>query len=200
MYLSCLKLDPASRQVQAELRDSYQMHRTLSKAFGDEDYKSGRCLFRVDDAPSEDYLLLLVQSLTKPSWDHISSLDGYLVGKPAIKEFLPRLQTDQVCRFKLRANPTVKRNGKRLGIYDEASQVAWLDRKAVENGFQVLGVDIQSGRAAECSSSNGLASFASAIFEGRLMVTNPESFLSGLERGIGSGKGFGFGLLSIARG
>jgi hypothetical protein len=37
MFLSMIEVNPRCRQVQAELRDPYQMHRTLSKAFGDGD-------------------------------------------------------------------------------------------------------------------------------------------------------------------
>lgn len=39
---------------------------------------------------------------------------------------------------------------------------------------------------------------ASVLFEGRLRVTNAERFRETLLRGIGSGKAYGFGLLSIA--
>jgi CRISPR system Cascade subunit CasE len=37
-------------------------------------------------------------------------------------------------------------------------------------------------------------------FDGLLRVTDPEALLAALAGGIGSGKGFGFGLLSLARG
>jgi hypothetical protein len=37
-------------------------------------------------------------------------------------------------------------------------------------------------------------------FDGQLQVTDPVTFSDTLERGIGSGKGLGFGLLSLARG
>ena len=37
LYLSRLALNPRSRQAQAEIRDPYQMHRTLSKAFPEGD-------------------------------------------------------------------------------------------------------------------------------------------------------------------
>ena len=38
----------------------------------------------------------------------------------------------------------------------------------------------------------------SVLFEGLLQVTDPDAFRQTLIRGIGSGKSFGFGLLSIA--
>ena len=36
-------------------------------------------------------------------------------------------------------------------------------------------------------------------FEGELVVTDPTRFAETLKNGIGSAKGFGFGLLSVAR-
>jgi CRISPR system Cascade subunit CasE len=40
--------------------------------------------------------------------------------------------------------------------------------------------------------------FVSVLFEGRLRVTDPGKFRATLERGVGSAKAYGFGLLSIA--
>lgn len=40
--------------------------------------------------------------------------------------------------------------------------------------------------------------FAAVLFEGLLEVTDPDAFRAALEQGIGSGKAYGFGLLSIA--
>lgn len=41
--------------------------------------------------------------------------------------------------------------------------------------------------------------FGDVLFEGRLIVTDAALFRRTLERGIGSGKAYGFGLLSVAR-
>ena len=40
--------------------------------------------------------------------------------------------------------------------------------------------------------------FEAALFDGRLIITDKDSFLNALRQGIGSGKAYGFGLLSIA--
>lgn len=41
--------------------------------------------------------------------------------------------------------------------------------------------------------------FGSVLFEGVLEITDAERFQKTLQAGIGSGKAYGFGLLSIAR-
>ena len=40
--------------------------------------------------------------------------------------------------------------------------------------------------------------FGAVLFEGELEITNAEDFRNALTHGIGSGKAYGFGLLSIA--
>lgn len=202
MFLSRLKLNPQSRQVQSELRDRYEMHRTISKAFGAgiERYREARCLFRVDDSPSNDSAVLIVQSRILPSWDYVRLMDGYLKDPPEIKEYSPILHNGDRLRFRLCANPTIRRDGKRVGIYDEGVQLKWLERKAEENGFRVLSVDLQPDGRIESRTSGSQAVFASVTFEGRLLVSDESSLMEGIENGIGSGKGFGFGLLSVARG
>jgi CRISPR system Cascade subunit CasE len=42
-------------------------------------------------------------------------------------------------------------------------------------------------------------SFAGAIFDGALSVTDAAAFRAALETGIGPAKAFGFGLLSLSR-
>ena len=57
MYLSRLILNPRSRQVQKELADPYQLHRTIMAAFPDVLPPDERVLFRVDLADGLPVLL-----------------------------------------------------------------------------------------------------------------------------------------------
>lgn len=201
MYLSMLELNPRSRQVQSELRDPYQMHRTLSKAFGDghEAYDRARCLFRIDESVDGRKLCVLVQSKVRPDWEEWPIPEGYLVSEPRIKDFNPRLETGQRLQFRLRANPTVKRDGRRCGIYDEEGLQGWLVRKGKQSGFRALAASVTTDGKQKSRTTGGHEGvFASVLFEGVLEVTDPEAFLAALESGIGSAKGFGFGLLSVA--
>lgn len=116
-----------------------------------------------------------------------------------------------------------KRNGKRVEIREEQKQVEWLERKGAQHGFRVHGVlttdenksvgNRGSRRAAVATDENMLPTggevdkkprpprltFASVLFEGELMITDKESFVDALKGGVGSGKAYGFGLLSISR-
>lgn len=203
MFLSKLELNPRCRQVRAELRDPYQMHRTISLAFGDGDeaYKEARCLFRVDESNDGHSICVLVQSKLHPDWSKWTAPSDYLVEEPMIKEFAPSLKSGQRLGFRLRANPTLKRDGKRMGIYNESERLAWLGRKGSISGFRVLEARSESDGKQKGITGKGCETvFSAVLFDGVLEVMDVETFTSALRDGIGSAKGFGFGLLSIAPG
>ena len=208
LYVSLLELDPRCRQVQAELRSPYEMHRTLSKAFeeGDMAQAAARCLFRAEEDP-QGAIRLLVQSKTAPEWDRLTVPPNYLRLPPQIKPFRPVVQNGQLLAFRLRANPTkrlaAKRDGRaqgdRVGLYTEEDRHAWLARQAEAHGFRLEMATGTSEEQAACPTRGRTAVFSAVRFEGILCVTEAKTFLAALASGIGSGKGFGFGLLSVSR-
>jgi len=140
-----------------------------------------------------------------------------------ISNLLNNLQVGHVLSFRLRANPTKKietgkahgidTNGRRVGLRSEEECIVWLQRKAAASGFELMNAfgtdDIpnvrvrqeaprrgESGRHGD--DGGGRLSFASTLFEGALRIVDKDAFLKALSQGIGSGKAFGFGLLSIA--
>ncbi|MDD5402673.1 MAG: type I-E CRISPR-associated protein Cas6/Cse3/CasE [Dehalococcoidales bacterium] len=207
LYLSRLILNPYSKQVIGELDNPYEMHRTLMQAFPSKTQGGpGRVLFRVDDNKTMCTSIVLVQSENKPDWAFLAEKDYLLkrANNPAFKEYEPTLRKGQRLRFLLKANPTVKKvfeagkPGKRIGLYKEKEQADWFLGKAEQCGFKPTIVDIcQEGKQTSFKHGNASTHF-SVIFTGALTVTNPELFLQTIRAGIGSAKGFGFGLLSIA--
>jgi CRISPR system Cascade subunit CasE len=199
IYLSQLLLDPSCPQVQAELRDPYQMHRTLSKGFGDGPaFAAARCLFRVDEARDTAGLRLLIQSLAEPDWQRLTAR-RYLLGAPQVRQFEPAFEPGQRLAFRLRANPTVKHDGKRLALYREEEHLAWLQRKAQAAGFVVSSAVARLPQKLGFRTTQGLDTCLFGVtFDGRLRVSDPHKLVDVLARGIGSAKAFGFGLLSVA--
>ncbi len=212
LYLSRLLLNPRSRQVQAELSSAYEMHRTLMRAFpADLDGGPGRVLFRVEEDDKPGPVTILVQSDKKPEWSWLEDPSGYLAQtsdeNPSTKELHPNLRSAQHLLFRLRANPTMRRSsdGRRLGLFQEEAQIAWLARKGEAGGFEVRSVRVlpkgktDQGVIHREEESHRVHMLA-VLFEGILEVTNPRTFLDQtLASGIGPGKAFGFGLLSVAR-
>jgi CRISPR system Cascade subunit CasE len=140
-----------------------------------------------------------------------------------IHEIYHSLQPGMRLMFRLRANPTrkidtksgpngEKRNGKRVEVRGEEKQIEWLERKAGECGFQLLSVNLypevpslqispeskMSGYRERKEGGAARLTFNSVLFDGELTITDPQQFLQALKCGIGSGKAYGFGLLSIA--
>lgn len=199
IYLSRMNLNPRSRQARKELNDPYQMHRTLSKAFGDDQsYREARLLFRVEEPQPPKPLCVLVQTLLAPDWQSVGGGD-YWLGEPQTKSFDPDFREGQRFYFRLRANPTQRVQGRRLGLYKEDEAEQWLLRQAHNHGFQIL--QSRVAPIAKTTAKNGQgtqSTFCVARFDGLLRVSDESKFLDALRGGIGSGKGYGFGLLTLA--
>lgn len=143
-------------------------------------------------------------------------------------EYNPLLSQTEEFRFKLRANPIVKRKinnkqkefniiinaieeQKQQGIYlldtslDEFIYdvgMEWLIRKGKQHGFTVKHREISIGDRLEYQiKANTKPEFVirTLDFDGILEVTDPELFKTTLFKGIGSAKAFGCGLLLIKR-
>ena len=218
MYLSRLLLNPRSRQVQHELADTYEMHRTICRAFPGEifqDNQASGILFRVDVHPNTGVPTLLIQSLEMPNWSYLlTSRKDYLLGEtnlpvgadnPAVKQVDLQLRAGQVLAFRLRANPTkrLKESAKRIGLFREEDQLTWLGRKIEAAGGTLVSAHITGkanlrGKLFAEKNDDRRMKFISAQFDGILQVKDPSLLVKAVGVGIGSAKGFGFGLLSLA--
>ena len=225
MYLARAFLNPVSRAVRADLADAMSLHRTLMRAFPDDSGPSPRkqhgVLHRVDEDARRGCIVLLIQSATRPDFARLPA--GYildlkddfdLAGAPenpairAVDEEREHIAVDDRFAFRLRANTTKRiltksgpegerRNGKRVPVRGDESRLTWLARHAEKGGFSLEGVKVTEVPAR--SSARRELTFAGAIFEGQLRVTNADAFRAALADGIGPAKAFGFGLLSIQR-
>lgn len=228
MYLARGILNPRSRDVQRDLSDPAELHRTLMKLYpcnlGDCPRRVAGVLHRVDEDRRRGEIVLFVQSHNKPDFgqlapDYFASvaedLDRVLAGdaeNPQIRsvaEERKRIVAGNRFVFRLRANTTRKidtktgvdgtrRNGRRVPVRGDQARIEWLGRHAEAAGFRVTDETL---RVAEIAANvtrrvDGIA-LAGTLFEGVLQVVDPGPFRSALETGIGPGKAFGFGLLSI---
>ncbi len=106
-----------------------------------------------------------------------------------------------------------KANRRRVDIRDEQGQTEWLERQGLRCGFEIdrLSIDdsirnlesVGKGKIVfrkndKNASHSRRVTYGSVVFEGILIVTNASDFVAALQSGIGQGKAYGFGLLSIA--
>jgi CRISPR system Cascade subunit CasE len=113
--------------------------------------------------------------------------------------------------------------GKRVGLLREEEQIAWLIRKGPERkkgipgGFEILMNEVEDrngkikqiprvnvrleGKQKGFKKEEGCrheTTHLAVRFDGLLRITETNAFRETLAKGIGSGKAFGFGLLSVA--
>lgn len=111
-------------------------------------------------------------------------------------------------RFKPSDEKKIRR---RVELHTDEEKISWLARKGADAGFRLAGAQVKDEVANVASTQEGKISFGktraadarrltfgSVVFEGVLEVTDAEQFRKALVKGIGSGKAYGFGLLSIA--
>lgn len=205
MYLSKLSLDPRQPQARRDLSDPYEMHRTLSRAFAqDATTPPARFLWRLErSADCQPSSVVLVQSAMPANWCILDGMEAYakeIHGNKAV-DLEALIQEGARYRFRLLANPTVTRVGKRYGLVREDEQLAWLSRQGERGGFCLHGcmrglgerLQVRQGRT-----SNRMT-IDTALFEGVLEVVEPEQMRTVLRSGFGHAKALGLGLLSIAR-
>lgn len=202
MFLTRLRLDLRSAQARRDLADPYEMHRTLVRAFvRDEAQTPPRILWRAEPAASWSEPVVLVQTRVAGDWSALSSIQGYLKGQAEVREWQPEqwLQDRERLRFRLFANPTVTRNGKRLGLISEDAQLSWLARQGERRGFEVEAALTTGSELIRSRKGDTRISVLKVCFEGRLQVIDVTKLARATVDGIGPGKAFGCGLLSLAR-
>ncbi len=178
-------------------------------------------LFRIDPRAGGS-AVILVQSAVEPDWDYAFHNAWHLLeAPPQVAPYSPVFQRGLPLRFRLLANPTRKvgtiskaererlsreelaarkgRHGRRVPV--PAPQLLdWLEQRAERSGFALEPgtVTIQSGYLymKKPGQSQGQR-LRAARYDGLLVTTDPDALYGAVCRGIGPGKAFGFGLLSL---
>lgn len=175
--------------------DQVHIKRSLNSGF----------LFRIEPIESGRHVIL-VQSSVLPDWEYAFKNAGFLLAaKPEVKELNLVISENTKCFFRLVCNP-VKRQytpngekpGKRVPVKPETVS-DWLTKLGKNKGFEVNELRvIQSGfiTAYKKSAEKGLK-FKFYRLEGVLTVSDSVKLRETLAAGIGSGRAFGMGLLSL---
>jgi CRISPR system Cascade subunit CasE len=175
-------------------------------------------LFRIDPLPG-GRVMIIVQSALCPDWDYaFHNAQHLLAAPPQVQSIEPCFTKGQSLRFRLVANPTRRLSkhsleadgkpiaekyiGKRVPVRNE-QLFDWLVRRAEDAGFSVAEDDtqIQPGyiylnkKKAQGDKGHRLRSVR---YDGILQVTDPDRLRATVIQGIGPGKAYGLGLLSLA--
>ena len=220
MFLCKLLLNPRHRAVRRDLSDRYQLHRTVMSLFPDAGGRAKlQVLFRleVDGAAP----VLYVQSAVAPDLSRFPDdyvLPDWIEGVAQAKGLASAwdsLQQDQRLRFRLQANPTRQRfvrggRGKTVALRSEADLLGWLEKRADASGFalqrtanravavQLRPLEDVVGWRRSDGGARSRITLGATQFDGRLRVTDLNRFRLALAKGVGGGRAWGLGLLSIA--
>lgn len=190
-YLTKLKIEDVKLMV-----DFYQLHGFIYSLFPEEfKYKDrikdeGSILYRLERGRSS---YVLIQSKIAPLWGETKMVT--INPQPADHYW-----------FRLRANVSRRRasDRKRMGILNMNEQMDWLHRKSQSSGFDLISASITDCPGMVYSTREDpdykipLIAITPVTFEGSLRVRDSALFDQTLRSGIGPGKGFGCGLLSLA--
>ena len=186
--------------------DSYAWHKHLWKGcFPDAPHASRDFLTRIDQLEATFRLWVLgMRKPVRPPW---CPPDCF-----ALKEIAPSFLSHPYYAFDLRANPSKclvqrdeqgkrKKNGKRVPLINPDELRAWIVRKGEAGGFRIVeNRPLETGPMVKghFHKKDHAACHGGVQFRGVLEVTDPKQFTETYYAGVGSAKGFGFGLLLLA--
>ena len=189
-------------------------HGIISSAFPHKrNEKANENLWRIDDI-GENIILLIVSS-NNPDLQFIEDKIGLPGHKSSSEDngnklnktvnyapFLGKLDIGQVWNFRLCANPVKHeklenddKRGKVRALYKKDDQIAWIERQSEKNGFSIKDCKI----IADYKINFDDIKILSVTFDGTLIITDVNIFRNALTKGIGRGKAYGCGLLTIAK-
>lgn len=201
-YLTQATIDHAT-VAKRGLRDTYDWHQAVWKAFPGRDGRQRNFLTRLDGR-DEGFRLLVVspEIPIRPDW----CPENCWQTKPIPEKYFGKSRY----AFQLCANPTKKvtklqpdgsptKNGKRVPLRSREELVAWMQRKGEQGGFVVEEATLHTiPRGREHFAKDSARGLHSAVeYRGVLTVIDQAKFHETFTRGIGSAKAFGFGLLVI---
>ncbi len=208
MLLHRLCLNLRCKEARRDVADPYEMHSTLCRAFFAEEQKCPPDLFlwRLEPETTDQGMpKVLIQSVQLPVWSRIG-VDDWFTQVPSspidIQQKLklsPDTLSSGICfRYRLRANPSVRRNGKRIGLYKPEEQDEWLMRQGKMKGFlpEIVLRSQEQMMIGKRRSGESIRVF-SVLYDGILRVEDSLLFIKAVKEGIGHGKAMGLGLLSI---
>lgn len=202
MYLSQLSLRITHPAVRQSLRNCQDLHRTLMKAF-DVSREQAGLLYRM--IRTDQSIQIYVQSLVEPDWSRIESCGFICLKQRDISTIEDKFRKEAVFRFSVLTYPSKKvkgegKNSRRVFLRTPEERLDWLHRQGIKNGFSVLeAYEPEKEQRVSGAKATGSFFLSGVTFEGVLRITDPVLFLKAFQKGIGSEKAYGLGLLMLRK-
>lgn len=202
MFLSQVEINPRRRKGREFISNPEKLHAAVESTcrLSGEDQ---RLLWRLD--PGKHASKLLIVSPVKPSLDVIREQAGWESQPDTAKTvsydgFLDSIQAGQRFKFRLTANPAYKRNGKLKAHIGPVNQMKWLSQRSENMGvsFDEFATGVASSNTHVFRNKGNKVILPHATYEGVLSVQNADKVRNVLINGIGRGKAYGMGLVTLA--
>lgn len=204
MVLSRVELDMTKRNTLAALKNPSRFHGAIERAF---EPRTSRALWRVDMLRGKRYMLLLS--------DEVPTLTDFVEqfgtgDAPETRDYAPlleRAKNNTRWQFRLCANPTYSKsqaNGRSFVFAHKTvdHQRDWLMQQADKHGFAMNEHEFTITHIEWYSfnkSTGDRVKLLGVTYEGMLTITDEQKFCDALTQGIGRGKAYGMGLMTIVR-
>ncbi|MCL2249146.1 MAG: type I-E CRISPR-associated protein Cas6/Cse3/CasE [Oscillospiraceae bacterium] len=204
MYISRIKLNISNSKAMQAISSPQVVHALVEGCF----VQKNRTLWRMDSLGGNLYLLIV--SKEEPNFDDLATQlceRGEIGHTKNYASFLTKIENGQRLRFRFRGNTVhsvVKNKGERGKVkpyFSEKNKREWVLKKAEKNGFVLeendfAMVDTGQQRFNKRASRNHVE-LSYATFEGVLTVADSEKFVTALTQGIGRGKAYGCGMMTV---
>lgn len=228
MYLTSFRINTQRVAARRLLSSPQMLHAAVLSSFAEPPKQRAdgpRVLWRLDrNSTAETYLYIV--SPDRPDLTHLVEQAGWPTtgGWRSLEyaPFLARLRKGNTWAFRLTANPvhSIRRSDseptKVTAHVTPRQQMQWLLDRQEKSGFAIVEkpperqlmegdvceLIVHNRRQVAFKKKGGTkpVSLATATFDGRLRVTDPELFRRTLTRGLGRAKAYGCGLMTLAEG
>lgn len=205
-FLAQIHINPRSRQAHRDLADAHRMHQRVMSLFPDgvdaTPRSAAAVLYRVE--VNSRGTALLVQSNIEACFDKLPEDYGSAATRD-ISPLLAALEKDMAVRYRIDINPMITgpANGAKRGpriLLNGQAATTWWTARAESHGLLLLGYQHRTDRdPAHGVRPDGITIRHNIIrFDGAALITDAEKLRESIRTGIGKGRPYGCGLLSIA--
>ncbi|KWW98097.1 hypothetical protein TH66_22755 [Carbonactinospora thermoautotrophica] len=207
VWLTRLRPDLRHPAARHDLRDAHDLHRRIMMLVPDDLGEHARretgLLYRVEHTPSGPQIL--VQSRVAPDPRRLPA--GYATAETRrLDPLLNQLRTGVVIRYRIAGNPSKRlakaspgpgRPGQVVPLRGADAEQWWI-KQAEKHGLQVASLIARPVPDARGDKNGTRIKHAIVQFDGTAVVTDPDLVRAAVLSGIGRGKAYGCGLLSLA--
>ena len=199
--LTLLRLNPSSKLARDSFRDPQTVHKTLMRCFssglGDEPRKRVGLLWRIE---AGDVPTILMQSKAEPLFDDMP--DGYAgIRERNIDKHIESLHDDLIVNYRAVLNPTRNTrtggNNRRVVIPAKA-RPQWVIERIANAGLESISEPVITGMAdRHITRGRNRIPVYSVRVDGTARVSDANTLHASMRNGIGHGKAWGCGLLTV---